>query len=363
MPNPVPIDASPWQPLYGARALAHWVRLGGTPPRRPPLHTLRLWWHALWFEQNWRLQQTRLSGLPDPTDPVFVVGPWRSGTTVLHELLAAATGWVTPRTWQCFSPATCFLTHAPAAQAVTERPMDRGQISTHGPQEDEFALLLLGEPSVYRGFLDPRRLCELGREAWGQPLAQHSLPRWQAFVRGIAGQAPGQRVLLKSPNHSFRLPWLQQRYRGARFIWIARHPGELLESNRRMWRAMTGVYGLWECPGAELESFLQDMLQACCRLIEYCLDALAPEQLLWVQFDDLQADPRGTLGRALDFLGSGGEDCRRALDVALARIPVHPGTPAALPTLPAAQELLRLGRAAQQRFGASHAVASHSVAR
>src|SRR6185437_4468898 len=115
------------------------------------------------------------------------------------------------QTWQCFTPSTCFLTNAPSQEAITERPMDRGQIATHGPQEDEFALLLLGEPSIYRGFIDPRRLRTCGREQWAEtppvpaPAASATLPRWQAFVRGIAAGS-ARRLLLKSPNHSFRLP-------------------------------------------------------------------------------------------------------------------------------------------------------------
>ena len=74
-----------------------------------------------------------------PVDPVFILGLWRSGTTVLHELVNACGGWVTPQTWQCFHPSTCFLTGPPAHTAAAQRPMDRGLIATEGPQEDEFA--------------------------------------------------------------------------------------------------------------------------------------------------------------------------------------------------------------------------------
>jgi hypothetical protein len=34
---------------------------------------------------------------------------------------------------------------------------------------------------------------------------QANLSRWQTFVRGIAAQQKAGRVLLKSPNHTFRL--------------------------------------------------------------------------------------------------------------------------------------------------------------
>src|SRR5580693_155514 len=107
-----PHDTPVREPLYGARALTDWLRAGGSPQHGAP-GRVRLWWQTLWFEQNWRTQAQRLSTLPLPQDPVFILGLWRSGTTALHELLTAATDWVTPQTWQCFAPSTCFLTQAP----------------------------------------------------------------------------------------------------------------------------------------------------------------------------------------------------------------------------------------------------------
>ncbi|TLZ38162.1 MAG: hypothetical protein E6K24_01165, partial [Gammaproteobacteria bacterium] len=137
------------KPLFGARALADWVFARGSPQRRIPAHRWRATWHAWWFEHHWHTEESRLARLPLPADPLFITGLWRSGTTAMHELLHAASGWPTPLTWQCFNPSTCFLTGPPREDASVSRPMDRGRIAALGAQEDEFALLLLGEPSVY----------------------------------------------------------------------------------------------------------------------------------------------------------------------------------------------------------------------
>jgi hypothetical protein len=347
--------------LYGARALAQWVRQGGTPERPMRAHALRLWWHAWWFEQNWRTQSTRLASLPMPQDPVFILGLWRSGTTVLHELLASATGWRTPQTWQCFAPSTCFLTSAPTTQSSAARPMDQGHITTHGPQEDEFALLLLGEPSLYRGFIDPRRLLECTHEgvlsAGSVPPAAHepaALPRWQTFICGLASQAPQQRLLLKSPNHSFRLPLLRALFPRARYVWIGRHTGEVLSSNLKMWRAMMQLYGLWHCPTGTLEAFLQAMLSAAADVLDRCLEEMPPEQLLCIDFEQLRTEPARTLERTLDFVGTGSlsaGEAQRRLQEALTRVPVHAGGRSDMPDIAPVQRLERLRAAARQRFG------------
>lgn len=266
---------------------------------------------------------------------------------MLHELVAATSQWYTPQTWQCFNPSTCFHTVAPTKEISRGRPMDRGFISTRGPQEDEFALLLLGEPSVYRGFIDPRRLRECGQELW-QPNGP-DLQRWQDFLRCALRRAPSRRFLLKSPSHTFRLPLLQSLFPRARFIWIGRHVGEVLASNRRMWGEMANRYALWDSPPATLDGFLQDMLEATCDVLTRCLEDMPRDRLLWLDFEELRAEPRKVMQRVLEFLSPASPAA--GLDQALARIPIHEGSRADLPAEAAARRLDQLMAAARREFG------------
>jgi hypothetical protein len=345
---------APFQPLFGARALAQWIRHGGTPARAPLGYGLRLKWHALWFELNWRTQLERMAPGGLPADPLFIVGLWRSGTTVLHELVNACGGWAAPQTWQCFHPSTCFLTGPPARAAAVRRPMDQGVIAAEGPQEDEFALLLLGEPSVYRGLIDPRRLLECGDAAWSQEGG--GLERWQHFVRGIAAQG-GRRLLLKSPGHTFRIPTLRRIFPGARFVWIGRHPGEMLASNVRMWTAMMGVYALWDCPDDILQRFLREAVRACKGVLERCVAEMTREQMLWVDFEALQTDPERVLRQILHFAGETRGRSERSLaadiEAALSSVPIHRGERAAMPDDEFVLQLDRVMDEARHRFGES----------
>lgn len=340
------------QPLFGSRALAEWIRQGGAPDRAPLGYGLRLRWHAHWFELNWRTQLERMPPDGPPADPLFILGLWRSGTTVLHELVNACGGWVAPQTWQCFRPSTCFLTGPPAPGAAVKRPMDQGLIAAEGPQEDEFALLLLGEHSIYRGLIDPRRLLECGATAWSDE--EGSLERWQAFVCGVAGSG-GARLLLKSPGHTFRIPTLRKLFPGARFVWIGRHPGEVLASNVRMWSAMTGVYALWDCPADVLQRFLREAMRACSGVLERCIAEMTREQMLWVDFEALQTDPERVLRQILQFAGAGRDRDENApatdIEAALSTVPIHRGERAAMPNDEAVLQLDRVMRAARQRFG------------
>ena len=341
-----------FQPLFGSRALAEWIRRGGAPARAPLGYGLRLTWHALWFEMNWRTQLERMPAGEPPADPLFIVGLWRSGTTVLHELVNACGGWAAPQTWQCFHPSTCFLTGPPEDAAAVKRPMDQGVIAAQGPQEDEFALLLLGELSLYRGLIDPRRLLECGGAAWSEDGG--GLERWQAFVRGVAA-GDGARLLLKSPGHTFRIPTLRRLFPGARFVWIGRHPGEVLASNVRMWRAMMSVYALWDCPDEMLERFLREAVRACSGVLERCIAEMTREQMLWVDFEALQTDPERVLRQILQFAGERHGRNERSLagdiDAALSSVPIHRGERAPMPDDEFVLQLDRVMRAARCRFG------------
>jgi omega-hydroxy-beta-dihydromenaquinone-9 sulfotransferase len=343
------------EPLYGGRALTDWILAGGRPERAPFAHTARLRWHATWFELNWRTAAARLESLPLPLDPVFIVGPWRSGTTALHELLAAATAWPTPQTWQCFNPSTCFLVKvAPRASSIT-RPMDAGIISSLSPQEDEFATLLLGEDSVYRGFIDPRRLRECGARLWSaDATAVAASERWQNFIRGIAAGSGPQRLLLKSPNHTFRLAAMRRCFPRAQYIWMGRRSQEIVASNEKMWRAMMARYALWSCPTGMLEEFLREALRACAAALARALDEFTQAQLLWVDFDDFRTDPARVLHAVLDFLqvDTTAPAAREArIRRALQDVTVHAGSRVLAPADPFGQELDALMASARQRFG------------
>jgi omega-hydroxy-beta-dihydromenaquinone-9 sulfotransferase len=341
------------QPLFGGQQLAEWIRAGGRPERRVAGYFQRLRWHAYWFEHNWRTQTRAISDSPLPEDPVFIIGPWRSGTTVLHELLAATTHWATPETWQCFHPSTCLLSKPPALELSTDRPMDQGHIRTRSPQEDEFALLLLGEPSLYRGFIDPRRLGRCAEELWSSA-DKGELKRWQGFIRCVMRGVTERQLLLKSPSHTFRLPLLRPLFPRAKFIWMGRHIGEMLASNVRMWHAMTRCYGLWNCPRTVLDGFLQDMLRECSRVLTQCLDDMPRESMLWVDFEELRTDPRQVLERIWRFISPNlaiDETIARRLDQALTQVPVHEGSRASLPADESVQKLEKLMTAARRQFG------------
>jgi hypothetical protein len=96
-----------------------------------------------------RVERTALEG-----DPVFVIGHWRSGTTLLHELLVLDERHTYANYYDCFA-SSHFLVTAPVFRPLLkyllpkQRPMDNMAADWDCPQEDEFALCSLGMRSPY----------------------------------------------------------------------------------------------------------------------------------------------------------------------------------------------------------------------
>jgi hypothetical protein len=86
--------------------------------------------------------------------PVFIIGHWRSGTTLLHELMFLDSQFCSPTTYQCCTPShflvsDWFLPWCTSFLLPKNRPMDNMEAGWDRPQEDEFALLTLGAPTPY----------------------------------------------------------------------------------------------------------------------------------------------------------------------------------------------------------------------
>ena len=233
-------------------------------------------------------------------DPVFILGLWRSGTTYLHDLLGACPGMVAPTTAQCMNPSSFRLRPPPAGGRSVKRPMDGLSVGLLSPQEDEFALLALGVPSVYRGFFDPRRLPELARwldpESWTPTQPQGWGATLGEFLSGV-GDGRSGRLVLKSPGHTFRINALAGLYPGAAYVWLVRDPCETFLSNRKMWRAMFERYALWDCDGAVLDSFLAQAMERAAGCLGHARSLIPRDRLAVVDFRQMTGSTLDTLER------------------------------------------------------------------
>jgi hypothetical protein len=254
-----------------------------------------------------------------PTPPVFVLGFWRSGTTLLHELLCSDPQFGFPSTYACMNPSHFLLTEAWASGRKTprtaNRPMDNMLYSWASPQEDEFALLALGAPSPYESVIvpslmrDPRILLDIRlrssaeQKRWGDALKHFLL---------LLTVQQAKTMVFKSPPHGFKLPLLLSMFPGARYVIIERNPYEVFASNLKLWKTLLSMYAVESFSPDEIEQFIVNAYLMHEKAIAEGVSMAARSQLAFVRYEELSADPIGQMQRLYRELDLGDFDRARA---------------------------------------------------
>ncbi len=259
--------------------------------------------------QRWvygrRIDATRLEH-----PPLFIIGHWRSGTTFLHELMVLDERFTYATTYQCFAPYHFLLTEWLIARYLgfllpRKRPMDNMLAGWQRPQEDEFALLTMGERTPYRRMAFPNRAAVDLEYLNMAGIPPQKLQRWGAslidFVRTITFRYP-RRVILKSPTHTGRVKLLSELFPGAQFIHITRHPYTLFPSTRRLWQSLDGVQGCQLPRDQHLDEYVFEAFQRMYDGLESQRCELDASQIIDIRYEDLVADPVGVVQRVYEQL-------------------------------------------------------------
>lgn len=246
--------------------------------------------------------------------PVFVIGHWRTGTTMLHELLIRDTRFGFPDMQDCFNPQHALLTNQFFKRYAgfllpDKRPMDNMPFGWERPQEDEFALALLGQPSTYTDFAFPDREAKDRGALDLSGLTPKQLAEWKrVFVRFLKEVTvrTGKRLVLKSPPHTARVPVLLDLFPDAKFVHIVRDPRAVFPSTVNLWKALARGHGLQRptCPGVE-EKVLREF-EVIYKRLEEARPLFKPGQFAELRYEDLVRDPVGELERVYTTLALGG---------------------------------------------------------
>lgn len=296
---------------------ATWVRLlrqGGWPDAgrlataatvslATPVNTLGAWTQQLIFRR--RLAEAELHG-----PPVFIIGHWRSGTTLLHELMVLDERLSSPSTFQCFAPhhflvSEWFFRRFATWLLPDKRPMDNMRAGWHRPQEDEFALLNLGLPSPYRRIafpnlgpvdLDYLTLDDIGDEARGVWMAS-----LRQFLNGVS-VATGRPLVIKSPTHTGRIGHLAREFPEAKFVHITRDPRDLFPSTKRLWESLWEVQAFHHPSLEGLDEYVVDCFRRMYDGYFRGRPSLDASRLVEIRYEDLVESPTATLRHVYESL-------------------------------------------------------------
>jgi hypothetical protein len=307
---------------YGGRLIYFWfgMRMGAllrlfkrgnysfTLNCLPDTLLLLLWvpWNSLLYRiSEWKYRKSA-EALPLSAPPIFVIGHWRTGTTFLHDLFSEDPNLAYPTTYECFFPHHFLLTEntLPKVMKVLlpkKRPQDDVPVGFDRPQEEEFAMMMLGEGTPYlthawprfgpadSDYLDFKGVPEPEQKKWADA--------YMWFYRRLALKHGGKPLVMKTPANAARLKLLTRLFPDARYIYISRNPLKVFPSTVKLWRALYSTQGLHNPPNLDpwLDDYVLDMFARLTEDFEADKHLIPKDKLIELRYEDLVKDPIGNL--------------------------------------------------------------------
>jgi hypothetical protein len=270
----------------------------------PDTVLLLLWvpWNSLLYWISEARYRASAEALPLAPPPIFVMGHWRTGTTLMHDLFSVDRNLAYPTTFECFFPHHFLLTEGTLPKVMKvllpkKRPQDDVPVGFDRPQEEEFAMMMLGQGTPYithawprfgpadSDYLDFKVVSEADKKTWADAFL------W--FYRRLLLKHGGKPLVMKSPANAARLKLLIKLFPDARFIYLARNPLDVFPSTVKLWRALYSTQGLHNPPYLDgwLDDYVLDMFVRLTEAYERDRHLIPKDRLVELRYEDMVKDP------------------------------------------------------------------------
>jgi hypothetical protein len=263
---------------------------------------------------QWRKEHPTIA-TADVTQPIVVIGQARTGTTILHDLLAQDPAGRVPRAWEVDRPVpppqTATYESDPRIAEVeeTQAMVDLvipGFRSMHpiGAQLGQECVRLTG--SAFRSMIFPTqyRVPSYGHWLLHEADMAPAYGWHRAYLQHLQSEHPAQRWILKSPGHIWCLDALLAEYPDALLVQTHRDPLKIIASVSSLLtllrRLATDGPTTRECA----EEFGEYILLGLDRSVDARENGVVrADRVVDVQFSDFMADQIGTIRTIYDRFG------------------------------------------------------------
>ncbi len=246
-----------------------------------------------------------LSKVSAEQPPIFVIGFWRSGTTLLHSLLCQdkKAGYVT--TFQGVFP-NLVLTQKKWLKKFTNmilpknRPFDGYAMDMDFPQEEDFAMMSLQPRSIYKMFYFPKDYNDIyNKELYFDDLPETEQKLWKkkylSLVHKALKNTGGVRFISKNPCNIFRINTLNELYPDARFIFIYRNPYTVVESLYHFTNEVLPGSELQHLEGGIPREYFARLYKEALHEYLNVRETIKPGHLVEIRYEDFKKQPFETI--------------------------------------------------------------------
>ncbi len=250
--------------------------------------------------------ETTLPGSGDSYGtPLFILGHYRSGTTLLHKLLAADSRFASVKTFDLFFP-TCPPSLGGRIQVpfqglakllgIRQPFFHEYALRLDDPNEMEPLMLALGsEWSSYWGYLFPRAAdvylnryvnwpSEEIRRGWMQAYSGH--------LKRVSRRCGGRPLVVKDPPNTARVGTLLELFPRSKFCHVVRDPMEVFISMQALWRdTILPRFALQRISPEDRDALILRHYGVLMEGWESQKNLIPPGNLAEVRYEDLVSDP------------------------------------------------------------------------
>lgn len=233
--------------------------------------------------------------------PLFVLGHWRSGTTLLQYFLSRDNqfGFLNARIGYTINfYHTMGIPFCKALDPLigASRPMDNLEITLDHPVEEYVPLSTFEPNGVYPLNFFPKAFCKYANNAFPDRMPEKKRNKWvrsyDKFLRKVAYFNDGKRLILKSPDATARVKFMSEMYPGSKFVNIYRNPYAVIRSTKHLYDKMFDVWALSEVPDEEeMEDMIIDFFKEVYEAYFEEIKTLPEGSLYEIKFEEFEKDP------------------------------------------------------------------------
>jgi hypothetical protein len=230
-------------------------------------------------------------------EPVFIIGLPRSGTTLLHTLLAADPCHRAPLIWEVMFPSP--PTNENAQRRIRDTQRSIRYLHWLAPTFRQVHALGAELPQECIGLTSPSMLSDQFDTMYRVPsyrrwfLKQNLLPAYQyhhRFLQHLQHREAADRWILKAPAHMFALPALLSLYPDALFVQVHRDPLKAIASVSSLIAILRSIFSDYVDPREVGRDALQYWAETMTTFLRQRND-LAPHRFCDIHYADIRKDP------------------------------------------------------------------------